>query len=88
MDIPEQGDRAAVILENLKSGPYGRCVYHCDNDVVDHQVVSMLFEDEITANFSMEAHTSYAGRRIRIMGTEGDLVGDEKDIFVSNFKTT
>jgi len=76
-----------VILEQLKNGPYGRCVYHCDNDVVDHQVVSMEFEGNITVNFNMEAHTNYAGRRIRIMGTAGDLVGDENDLFISNFKT-
>jgi predicted dehydrogenase len=87
MDLPAEGDQGPAILENLKNGWYGRCVYHCDNDVVDHQVVSMEFEDDITANFNMEAHTSYAGRRIRIMGSEGDLVGDEQDLYVSNFKT-
>jgi len=87
MDLPEAGDKGPAILEHLKNGPYGRCVYHCDNDVVDHQVVSMEFEEGITASFNMEAHTSYARRRIRIMGTEGDIVGDEKDLYVSNFKT-
>jgi len=87
MDLPAEGDRRPAILEQLKTGPYGRCVYRCDNDVVDHQVVSMEFEGGITANFNMEAHTSYAGRRIRIMGSEGDLIGDEKDLLVSNFKT-
>ncbi len=87
MDLPAEGDQGPAILDHLKHGPYGRCVYRCDNDVVDHQVVSMEFEDDITVNFNMEAHTSYAGRRIRIMGTEGDLVGDEKDLYISNFKT-
>ena len=87
MDLPAEGDQGPAILEHLKNGPYGRCVYHSDNDVVDHQVVMMEFEDGLTANFNMEAHTSYAGRRIRIMGTKGDLVGDEEDLFVSNFKT-
>lgn len=87
MDLPASGDQGPVILEQLKNGPYGRCVYHCDNDVVDHQVVSMEFEGNITVNFNMEAHTNYAGRRIRIMGTAGDLVGDENDLFISNFKT-
>jgi predicted dehydrogenase len=87
MDLPAEGDKGPAILEHLKNGPYGRCVYRCDNDVVDHQVVSMEFEGETTANFNMEAHTSYAGRRIRIMGTEGDIVGDEKDLLVSNFKS-
>jgi predicted dehydrogenase len=87
MDLPAEGDKGPAILEQLKNGPYGRCVYHCDNDVVDHQVVSMQFEDGITANFNMEAHTSYAGRRIRILGSEGDLIGDEQDLLVSNFKS-
>jgi predicted dehydrogenase len=73
------------ILQALKIGPYGRCVYACDNDVVDHQVVNMEFEGGATAAFSMEALTTYAGRRTRIMGTQGDLVGDEETIRVGNF---
>jgi len=86
-DIPDEGDRQAVILDSLKKGPYGRCVYRCDNDVVDHQVVELEFAGGVTATLSMEGHTSYAGRRVRIMGSEGDLVGDENDLFISNFKT-
>ncbi len=74
------------ILQALKTGQYGRCVYRCDNDVVDHQVVNMEFEGGITAAFNMEAMTSYAGRRTRIMGTKGDLVGDEETIRIGSFK--
>ena len=73
-------------MKELLEGPYGRCVYRCDNDVPDHQVVSMQFADEITANFSMEAFTNYHGRRTRIMGTMGDIVGDEMDLMVYNFR--
>jgi len=87
LDLPGEGDRKAAILEKLKQGPYGRCVYRCDNDVVDHQVVNMEFAGGVTASFNMEGHTSYGGRRMRIMGSEGDLVGDENDLFISNFKT-
>jgi predicted dehydrogenase len=86
-DLPEEGDQGPTILELLKTGPYGRCVYRCDNDVVDHQVVMLEFDDAITAAFSMEAHTSYGGRRIRIMGSMGDLVGDENELVATNFKT-
>lgn len=75
------------IEEKLKTGPYGRCVYHCDNDVVDHQIVNMQFEDDITASFSMEAFTSYSGRRTRIMGTMGDITGDMDSMTVYDFRT-
>lgn len=87
MDLPSEGDKGPAILENLRTGWYGRCVYRSDNDVVDHQTVMMEFGDDITATFNMEAHTSYAGRRTRIMGSMGDIVGDEDDLFVANFRT-
>lgn len=67
-------------LKALKEGPYGRCVYHCDNDVVDHQVVSLEFGDGITAAFTMCAFTNEISRTIKLMGTEGEIRGAmEKD---------
>jgi len=86
-DLPVEGDQGPAILEHLKSGPYGRCVYRCDNDVVDHQVVAMEFDREITASFSMEAFTSYGGRRIRLMGAMGDIVGESDEIVITDFRT-
>jgi len=85
LQITDHEDKS--ILAALKKGPYGRCVYHCDNDVVDHQVVSMEFEDQITTSFSMEAFTSYGGRRTRVMGTMGDVVGDMNTLTVTDFRT-
>ncbi|MFP4470774.1 MAG: Gfo/Idh/MocA family protein [Bacteroidales bacterium] len=86
-DLPEDRDLwGDAIMTNLKEGPYGRCVYHCDNDVADHQVVSMQFAGDVTANFNMEAFTQYYGRRTRIMGSMGDLVGDENDLYFHNFR--
>lgn len=76
---------AEKVMKAIDEGPYGRCVFHCDNDVVDHQIVNMVFEDNITVAFSMEAHTSYGGRRTRIMGTKGDLVGDSSNLTVYDF---
>jgi predicted dehydrogenase len=75
----------ANIMAALQNGPYGRCVFHCDNDQVDHQTVNLQYEGGTTAAFSMEGLTSYAGRRTRIMGTKGDLVGDEDILTVYNF---
>lgn len=59
----------------LKTSPYGRCVWKCDNDVVDHQVVNMLFENGATAQFTMTAFSAVGDRNIRIHGTEGDIEG-------------
>lgn len=73
-----------TIMRELRNGPYGRCVFHCDNDVVDHQIVNIQFEDEITASFSMEAHTHYGGRRTRIFCTNGGLIGDENTLTITS----
>lgn len=77
----------ASIIKALQEGPYGKCVYRNDNDVVDHQVVNMEFEDEITVAFSMEAFSHYGGRRTRIFGTKGDLIGDENTMTITDFLT-
>ncbi len=69
--------------ENIRKacdeGPYGRCVYRCDNNVVDHQVVNMLFEDGATANFTMTAFTNSGERGITVMGTKGEIRADFKE---------
>ena len=64
---------AEEIEEWLKKTDFGRCVYYSDNDVVDHQIVAMEFEDDITANLTMTAFES--GRQIEIFGTKGILKG-------------
>jgi len=76
-----------TIMRELQSGPYGRCVYRCDNDVVDHQVTNFEFEGGITAAFSLEALTSYEGRRTRVFGTDGDITGDETTLVINRFST-
>lgn len=65
-----------AVIEALKTGPYGRCVFQCDNNVVDHQVVNMEFEDGVTVDFTMSAFTKVPSRNIRIMGTHGELRAD------------
>jgi len=63
--------------ENLRAalmeGPYGRCVYHCDNDVVDHQVVSMRFTRGTSVTLTMHGHSHQEGRTTRIEGSNATL---------------
>lgn len=61
------------VLEALKTGPYGRCVFHCDNNVVDHQVVNLEFENHVNASFTMCAFTNDCERVISLMGTKGQI---------------
>ena len=60
------------VWEAITKTQYGKCVFRCDNDVVDHQTVNMLFEDNTTVTFTMNAFNS-GGRHIHIMGTEGEI---------------
>lgn len=61
------------ILKALVYGPYGRCVYRCGSDVVDHQVVSMQFEGGATVSLTMHGHSPVEHRSTRIEGTRGRL---------------
>ncbi|MFA5203576.1 MAG: Gfo/Idh/MocA family oxidoreductase [Lentisphaeria bacterium] len=80
-DLTEHG-----VFEALRNGPYGRCVYACDNDVVDHQVVMLRFADGVTADFTMTAFTSLEGKRATtICGTHGQIIGDGTLIHVHRY---
>lgn len=75
------------VLNALREGPYGRCVYACDNDVVDHQVVNMLFDNQSTASMTMTAFCNEGGRRTRIFGTRGSINANSQTIIVNDFLT-
>lgn len=77
------------IVQALKTGPYGRCVYACDNDVVDHQVVNLQFTHDVTVSFTMSAFTYEGSRVMNIMGTRGQIRGDmeKNSITVWDFLT-
>lgn len=62
-----------AIVAALETGRYGRCVFACDNDVVDNQTTIMQFENGVTATLKMEAFVKYSGRDIRFFGSEGEL---------------
>lgn len=71
----------------LQEGYYGRCVYHCDNDVVDHQVVNLEFANSVTASFTMSAFTREISRTIKLMGTTGEIRGamEKNEIEILHF---
>jgi len=78
--LPMVFDRAAEagtdeILAWLRTSPWGRCVYRCDNDAVDRQVLALEFEGGVTGTFTMTAFEN--GRHIEIYGTRGVLKGGE-----------
>ena len=66
-------------MKILKTSPYGRCVYKCDNNVVDHQVVNIEFENNVTANLIMHGFSEREGRTLRIDGTKATLIGQFSD---------
>ena len=70
------------IYEALETGPYGRCAFYCDNDVVDHQIVEIAFENGVKATLTMMAFAKEMGRRMNFYGTLGEIILDEIEGFV------
>ena len=62
--------------KEIATGPYGRCVYKCDNNVVDHMVSILEFEDNISATFNLSAFTTDCTRTIKLMFTHGEVGGN------------
>lgn len=79
VDVLSENPTEETIRAAIEKGPYGRCVFHCDNDVVDNQIVAMEMESGATVTLTMSAFTSIGGRTIKVMGTLGDIQGDMHD---------
>ena len=78
----------ADVERALRETDYGKCVFQCPNNVVDHQVVNMEFEGGVTVNFSMNAFNK-GGRALTIMGTKGEIRANMKEdhITIYDFAT-
>jgi predicted dehydrogenase len=64
------------LMQALRRGPYGRCVYQCHNNVVDHQSVLMQFEGPLSVTLTMHGHSHLEYRTTRIEGTRGTLLAE------------
>ena len=71
VELDEDAMRVHVV-----NSDYGRCVWHCDNDVVDRQSVIIEFEDGCVATHDMVTNSADGARRIQLTGTKGDIYGD------------
>lgn len=93
--VPSGTETDADVLKAMQTSEYGKCIYKCNNNVVDHQTVNMEFESGATVTLNMSAfakQTVLGSRRIRVMGTKGDLIGDvglevDKAFSFYDFKT-
>ena len=87
--LPVAGEWPAAVLtedqseeglrEAIRTGPYGRCVYRCDNNVCDHQVSILRFANGITATFNLSGFTNRMTRTIKIMGEDGEIRASEAE---------
>lgn len=85
-DVPKGKTIEDSIQEELHNGPHGRCVFHCDNDVVDNQVLLMEMEDKTTVSMTMDIFTQFDYRITKIQLTEGEIYSDEKKVIATPFK--
>lgn len=75
------------VLRQLRNGPYGRCVFACDNDVADHQVVNIEFDNGATAVFTLAGCSKYGDRRTTVFGSLGELYGDGETLRCYSYLT-
>lgn len=73
---PTAADRETLLRGD---NPYGRCVWKCDNDVVDHQSVVVEFADGATATLNMIGGAAKPSRSLHLVGTRGEIQGCFED---------
>ena len=74
----------------LKEGPYGKCVFYCDNDVADNLTSIFKFDNKVTSNFNINAFTKESDKKIRLFFKEGEVEASfkQKEIKIKSFLNT
>ena len=81
--FPDESD--AAMLRMIETSPYGRCVYACGNDSVDHQTVLMEYDGGLTIILEMESYSQQRTRVTHFYGTRGEVIADETKIEIRPF---
>ena len=74
----------------LKQGPYGKCVFYCDNDVCDNLTSIFKFDNKVTSNFNINAFTKESDKKIRLFFKKGEVEASfkQKEIKIKSFLNT
>lgn len=83
--VPDSTPTIKKLKKAIAEGQFGRCVYKCDNDVVDYQTVTMQFANGVQGTLTMTAFSHDCFRTIQIRGTNGTVMGNfEKNALYLN----
>ncbi|MEG2117421.1 MAG: Gfo/Idh/MocA family oxidoreductase, partial [Clostridia bacterium] len=63
----------------LRKNNYGKCVFATDNNVCDHQVVSMEFDGGATVSMAVSAFSKDCFRNIHVHCSKGEIIGRDVD---------
>lgn len=80
LDVVDPYFTEETLDQALREGPYGRCVYACDNDVVDHQDVNLEYADGTSVGFTLTGFNPGGGRQTRIGGTLGYIETHDSNV--------
>ena len=77
IDLNDKEQVAKALTD--KSHNFSRCVFACENDALDNQMVNIHFNNGATAHLTMNAFSKEVYREIHIHGTLGDIIGNTED---------
>lgn len=75
-----------AIDRELHDGPYGRCIYRCDNNVTDRQTVTMELDNGVIVDMTLDVFTTRNNRVTTLLMTGAEIEGDESTIRVTTFR--